>query len=97
MEAVKIARSDEDSADYVFDVQFQDETENYNYKVTFSEDYYKKLSNGKITPEELVRRSFEFMLEREAPGAVMHMFELPIIGRYFPEYEGDMRQSINKG
>jgi hypothetical protein len=37
--------------------------------------------------EDLVRRSFEFLLEREPPGAILRQFELSVIETYFPEYD----------
>ncbi len=36
--------------------------------------------------EELVRRSFEFLLEREPPQSILSRFSLSDIERYFPEY-----------
>jgi len=37
--------------------------------------------------EDLVSRSFEFLLEREQPSSILATFELPVIQRYFPEYD----------
>jgi hypothetical protein len=37
--------------------------------------------------EDLVIRSFHFLLEREPPGAILKRFELSVIPRYFPEYD----------
>ena len=37
--------------------------------------------------ESLVARSFEFLLEREPPSAILASFELSVIQRYFPEYD----------
>jgi len=37
--------------------------------------------------EDLVRRSFEFLLEREPPGAILRQFDLSVIEAYFPEYD----------
>ena len=42
--------------------------------------------------DDLVRRSFEFLLRREAKESILRAFELPVIGRYFPEYERSIRQ-----
>ena len=42
-------------------------------------------------PEDLVRRSFEFLLEREPRTSILREFDLPVIGRYFPEYEREIR------
>jgi hypothetical protein len=33
-----------------------------------------------------VEASFEFMLEREPRESILREFDLPLIGRYFPEY-----------
>jgi hypothetical protein len=37
--------------------------------------------------EDLVRRSFQFLLEREPPGAILRQFDLSVIETYFPEYD----------
>lgn len=37
--------------------------------------------------QDLVLRSFDFLLEREPPGAILKTFDLGIIPRYFPEYD----------
>ncbi|MEA2657265.1 MAG: hypothetical protein QOI23_2630 [Chloroflexota bacterium] len=36
--------------------------------------------------DDLVRRSFEFLLDREPPQSILKEFELSDIERYFPEY-----------
>jgi hypothetical protein len=36
---------------------------------------------------DLVRRSFEFLLEREPPESILRRFDLAVIQRYFPEYD----------
>jgi hypothetical protein len=43
--------------------------------------------------EDLVRRSFEFLLEREPPGAILRQFELSVIETYFPEYDELIRST----
>ena len=58
--------------------------------VTVSQDYYQKLTGGKITPETLIEKSFEFLLERESNTMILSRFDLPVIGDYFPEYEKNM-------
>jgi len=37
-------------------------------------------------PEDLVRRAFEFLLEREEPRQILGSFDLAGIARYFPEF-----------
>ncbi len=42
------------------------------------------------TPEELVRRSFEFLLQRESKESILREFDLSVIQRYFPDYDQAM-------
>lgn len=44
------------------------------------------------TPDELVRQSFRFLLEREPRTSIMRRFELPIISRFFAGYEEEMQR-----
>ncbi len=45
--------------------------------------------------QDLVRRSFDFLLEREAAGSILKTFDLATIQRYFPEYDRLFR--VRKG
>jgi hypothetical protein len=57
------------------------------HTVTLKDDYYRKLTGGKTSPEKLIEKSFEFLLERESNTSILSRFDLPVIARYFPEYE----------
>ena len=57
------------------------------HRVTVTPSYYQKLTNGRVSPEALVEKSFRFLLERESNTSILRSFDLPVIGKYFPEYE----------
>ncbi len=57
------------------------------HEVSLTEAYYQKLSGGQTTPEVLIEKSFLFLLARESNTQILGRFDLPLIGRYFPEYE----------
>jgi len=57
------------------------------HKVTLKPSYYEKLTSKLVTPEVLVEKSFRFLLERESNTSILRSFDLPVIQRYFPEYE----------
>jgi hypothetical protein len=42
--------------------------------------------------ESLVKRSFDFLLEREPPSAILASFEISVIQRYFGEYDSAFRR-----
>lgn len=48
---------------------------------------------GSTDPIDLVRRSFEFLLEREPATSILREFRITDIERYFPEYPAVIRPS----
>jgi len=52
------------------------------------------LTGGTIPVADLLRLSFEFLLDREPKESILRRFELPVIARYFPEYEQAMKHRI---
>ena len=48
-----------------------------------------RLAPGATEPDELVKASFAFLLEREPPGSILRSFDLTDIARYFPEYDNE--------
>lgn len=63
---------------------------NTEHNVSLDDAYYQKLTGGKITKEELIKRSFEFLLKRESNQSILSSFDLSVINRYFPEYEDEI-------
>lgn len=59
--------------------------------VTVDSEVASRLTGGRVTTEQLVARSFDFLLERESNTSILRSFDLPVIGRYFPEYERVIR------
>ena len=52
----------------------------------------ERFAPGADDPADLVRRSFAFLLAREPKESILRSFDLPLIGRYFPEYEREIRR-----
>ena len=82
MSEINVTRKD----DQMFEVTVRDATTTM-HTVTLTNDYYQKLTNGKVSPEKLIEKSFAFLLERESNTMILTRFDLPVIGEYFPEYE----------
>jgi hypothetical protein len=67
-----------------------------SHHVTLNLVDYTRLTGGKIEPEDLVRRSFEFLLEREPKESILGRFDLSVISRYFSEYEREITSRLNR-
>jgi hypothetical protein len=64
-----------------------DDRSTTEHDVTVSREDLARLASGATDPTDLVRRSFAYLLEREPKESILRAFELPEIGRYFPDYE----------
>ena len=72
--------------DGAFDVEVRAAGSVTRHVVTVPEGLATELGVAGTDPAELVRRSFEFLLEREPPSSILRSFSLEVIERYFPEY-----------
>lgn len=91
MERILVQLLKETSSEWAFKVVVKGATE---HDVTLSREYWKELTGERIPPEKLVERSFEFLLEREPKESILGSFDLPLITRYFPEYEEEMTHEV---
>ena len=80
-----------------FVVLVQEKETQSQHLVTLDDTYYHLLTQGKIPKEDLVRKSFQFLLERESKESILRSFNLQVIKQYFPEYEDEMSSSIAEG
>ncbi len=64
------------------------------HTVTLTPEYWQKLTGGRIPSEALIQKSFEFLLERESNTGILGSFDLPVIQRYFPEYERTIAERL---
>lgn len=64
------------------------------HRVQLSDDYYNKLTDQEVSKEVLLKKSFEFLLERESNTMILSQFDLPMIQRYFSNYEKEIKNRI---
>jgi hypothetical protein len=69
-------------------------TKTTTHKVSVSPQYYQKLTGGKVTIEDLIRRSFEFLLDHEVNTGILLSFDLSVIAKYFPAYEPEISKTL---
>lgn len=65
-----------------------------HHEVTFTNGDLSELGGNTTDPETLVRGSFAFLLEREPRESILVRFDLPVIGRYFPEYPAEIQRRL---
>jgi len=80
---------------WVFQVTVSQGSSQTSHRVTMTRDVYERLTGARCPPEELVRRSFEFLLEREPKESILSEFDITVISRYFPGYEAEIARRIS--
>jgi len=72
--------------------EFTVKVEGKEYNVGLDDEYWQDLTGGKITKEELIEKSFKFLLEREPKESILPRFNLRIVKQYFPEFKEEIRK-----
>jgi len=80
---------------WVAQVSVTEKGSSTRHRVTLKRHDYERLSQGRCSPEECIRTSFEFLLEREPKESILREFDLTVIGRYFPEYEAELARRLS--
>jgi hypothetical protein len=61
-----------------------------SHEVSVPAGFAASLGCSDVAPGELVRASFEFLLEREPATSILREFSLDVISRYFPDYPAEI-------
>ena len=77
-----------------FRVRVSEGASETTHRMTVKAADYRRLAQGKIDEAELVRRSFEFLLENESKESILARFDLSVISRYFPDFEREIKQRL---
>jgi len=73
-----------------FAVVVQGKDDKTEHIVSLDDDYYQLITQSRIGKEELIRKSFQFLLEREPKESILSKFNLKLIRSYFPEFEREV-------
>ena len=66
-----------------------------SHQVSVPAGFPARIGCGHVDPGELVRASFEFLLEREPAAAILREFGLDVISQYFPSYPAEIRGRLS--
>ena len=69
-----------------FEVHVSTQQGDTSHEVSVSDECWQDLTGDKISKEDLVKKSFDFLLERESNQSILKSFDLMDINKYFPEF-----------
>ncbi len=89
---VKVEKSKTEKG-WKFNVTVNEKGSSTRHQVTMSKDFYTSLDT-KTKPEEIIKKSFNFLLEREPKEMILSKFDVTVISRYFPEFENQIKERL---
>ncbi len=78
---------------FAFEVIVKEDGSQTYHRVSMGANFYQEL-NTQVKPEEVIKESFEFLLEREAKEMILSEFDVTMITKYFPEYEQELKKRL---
>ena len=90
MTEISVREISSEEGGFIFDVMVKEGKDTTHHRVGVRQSYYDQLTGGKITPSELAKKSFEFLLSREPKESILRAFNLRDISTYFPEFEKEI-------
>ncbi len=78
----------------VYQVEVRQGSTSTEHRVTVPAAMLDDLGLTGIDETTLVQESFAFLLEREPASSILGRFDLPVISRYFPEFEAEIRHRL---
>lgn len=91
MAEIKVRMKSEDENAFLFDVDIIEGDTKTTHNVSVNKSDHERLSGGRVIPEELVEKSFIFLLRRESKESILRKFNITKISHYFPEYEKEIK------
>jgi hypothetical protein len=65
------------------------------HQVTMNKKYYMTMTEGRIIPEEFIKKSFEFLLDSESKESILQQFDIAQINNYFPEFAKGIKRELH--
>lgn len=87
-------RCEPEGAGFTCAVTIGDDAAATHHQVDVEAADLERLDPGAADPNALVRAAFDFLLTREPRESILRRFDLPVIGRYFPEWEAEVTRRL---
>ena len=90
MSGIKILKTIENDYGWECTVQVNDDNSSTEHLVTIPLTTYSRLTGEQYPVEQLVTKSFEFLLKKEPKESILSEFTLDVIGDYFSDWEQEI-------
>lgn len=86
MAKLEVTTSEHTDTGWRFVVDLMKGSDVFTYRVSMDKEYCEGLCPG-VAPEDVIRKTFDFLLQREGPQAILSEFDVRDVKTYFPDFE----------
>lgn len=86
MEAIQVFKKPEQATGWEYAVLLGHESDDVGFLVKIDRQHWEELTQARVTPEHLIKKSFHFLLKKQSKYSIPQSFNLRDIQRRFPEY-----------
>ena len=72
------------------------ETSTTTHTVTVTDQSLNDLTDNNVTKTQLLKFSFNFLLDREPNTSILSSFDINVISKYFSDYRDEVRRWCNE-
>jgi hypothetical protein len=95
MTKISIDKESDAPFGWQFVVSVVSTTSTTEHTVAVAKEDWKSLTEEKVTPQELITKSFEFLLGRESNESILRNFNITDITRYYPDFPGELKKILS--
>lgn len=90
MADIKVSLVSDEGDEFIYDVEVDEGGSSTQHRVILKPEDFGIVTEGSIEPEDLIKRSFELMLENEPKEVILGEFNLKEIAGGFPDFEEEV-------
>jgi len=86
MEPIQIIRKSADGSTWRYAVLLGHDSEDVGFLVKIDRQHWETLTGGRVSPEDLIKKCFRFLLKKQSKYSIMRSFDVWEVQRKFPDF-----------
>ncbi|HCM36967.1 MAG: hypothetical protein A3J30_03420 [Candidatus Wildermuthbacteria bacterium RIFCSPLOWO2_02_FULL_47_9c] len=93
MEPIRVFKRREEGSTWEYTVLLGHDSRDVGFLVKIDRQYWEYLTDGRESPEQLVRKCFRFLLKKQSKYSILRSFDLREIDELFPEFKTEIKKT----
>ncbi len=86
MEPIQVFKKTGQAVEWEYMVLVGHDSHDVGFLVKVDQEHWIQLTNGRVSPEILIKKSFRFLLKKQSKSSIPRSFDLRDIQQRFPDF-----------